>query len=173
MPVHKFERVITHSMAAIQFTGSNIKEVLEFLTKFHGNANDVTYDQMIHECKRPEYIPLEMNSNDEYRRQMTLWEDAHKEELEMFQRTLGYREEEFFSAAAMEELKKIRKFNSDWRQGEMYHFMLSLQEYGHCRLIGIKNGDWFTYEPEDGVPEHHSESGFQRYIEDFKWEVKD
>lgn len=47
-------RVIQQVKCCIQYNGLNIKEVFNFIDEHHGNANEITFEEFVKECRRPE-----------------------------------------------------------------------------------------------------------------------
>ena len=60
-------RVIKQEVDCIQYDGTNIKEVYDFINEHHGNANEITFEDFIKNNKRPDDCPIDKNcSKEEY-----------------------------------------------------------------------------------------------------------
>lgn len=166
-----FERIVRHTFEAIQFDGSNLREVYDFICKHHGNANDVTFEELQASC-RPKEIPLNISSGIEYydleKKFNEKWKDVLDEWREyesMHTYTNMEDHPEMIPAECLEDRRIMRLYNQDWRRDELYHFYLTDGEF--CRLIGICKGDWFT---TYGNPvEHCCDEGFKCLCEDKGW----
>lgn len=166
-----FERVVRQTFDAIQFDGSNLKEVYDFICANHGNANHVTFDELL-ENHRPDEIPLDVNSGleaydmernfkERWRETLNGWRD--------YQRDHPYKSlddyEKDLPVDFIRDRRLVRLYRQDWRENELYHFYLTSGEF--CKLIGICKGDWFT---TDGGPiKHCSEGYFKSLCEDDGW----
>lgn len=165
------ERIVKQTVEAIQFDGSNLKEVYDFICEHRGNANDLTFEELQKNC-RPEEIPLDVSSDLEVYSLEKAFDEKWSEEFEAWK---DYSEDhpyekmedhpEVFPVEAYNDWRKIRLYRQDWRKGELYHIYLT--DGGYCRLIGICKGDWFT---DNGEPvEHRSDECFKSLYMDRGW----
>ena len=168
-----FERVVRQTFDAIQFDGSNLKEVYDFICANHGNANHVTFDELL-ENHRPDEIPLDVSSGlesydmernlkEKWSEEIKAWKDYRSEhpygDVDDYERDLP--------AEFVRDQRILNLYQQDWRPNELYHFYLTDGDY--CRLIGICKGDWFT---TDGNPiKHCSEGYFKTCCEDEGWKL--
>lgn len=167
--IKKFERIVKHTFDAIQFDGSNLKEVYEFICEYGGNANDVTFEEFQNSC-RPKEIPLNVSSGIEYYSLEEEWKEKWKKFLEEWRKyenmhTYAKIEDhpEIVPSECIEEYRILKLYSQDWRRDELYHFYLTVVE--RCRLIGICLGDWFT---TYGDPvEHCSDESFKSLYKDW------
>lgn len=140
-----FYKIVKHTFDAIQYNGSNIKEVYDFINDNHGNANEISYEEFIEKCKRPEVIPLDTDGSTLCKNLMTDWQNKNKEAIEAYQKDRSYyvTDSDYFSKEALKERDYIKSLDNDWRKGEDYHIYLSNMDDNFCRLTGISKGDWF------------------------------
>lgn len=168
-----FERVVRQTFDAIQFDGNNLKEVYDFICKYGGNANHVTFEALLKDC-RPDEIPLDVSSGLEVYDMERAFKERWKETLNGwrdYRRDHPYETMEDYEKDLPVEFIRARRtlnlYQQDWRRGELYHFYLNDGDY--CRLIGICKGDWFT---TDGNPiKHCSEGYFKSRCADEGWKL--
>ena len=159
-----FTRTIKQTFEAVQYDGTNIKEVFDFICKYHGNANGVSFEELTTEGKRPEDISLDEDGMSKYDTLMNRWETSHLK---------GYLfrgEEACLTKEEREEWLNLQNIRlQDWRIGEEYHIYITKRNK-HCRLIGIKKGDWFVYGIEsDYVIDNYSKETFTNMCTDEGW----
>lgn len=161
----KFTRVIQQTINAVQYDGTNMKEVYDFICSYRGNANGVLFEDL---NKRPSHIPLDVDSQTLYTSKFGAWKEKYKDAIEKYKQARRYsdaEESDFFTKEALDERNYIDTLTGDWRKNEEYHFHLSTGD-GYCRLIGICKGDWFVFSSNMDHIEHMSEGRFFSCIED-------
>lgn len=168
-----FERIVKQTFEAIQFDGTNLKEVYDFICEHDGNANEVSFEELMNDCSRPKEIPLDVSSSIEaYSMEKNFkekWKDKIKEwkdykddhPYEDMKNHLEIVPEEFLN-----ERRLLTLYEQDWRKGELYHFYISDGDM-YCRMVGISKGDWFT--TTGNKIDNFSESSFSSYLEDGSW----
>lgn len=165
MPVYK--KTIELTINAIQFDGTNIKDVFQFICDYRANANDVKFENL---AKRPEEIPLDIDSLPVFQERYNAWREKYKNEYEGWQSSYGnYELSDFFTEEALKELDDINKYRPDWHAGELYQIYLATGD-GYCRLVGISKNDWFVYDDRLGKVCHFSNDGFTNHIECNGWQ---
>lgn len=167
----KFERVVKQSIDAIQYDGTNIKEVYNFFCKYRANANDTSFEDFTSEPygKRPSEIPLDVDGSRLVSEKFDAWKEKYAKEVKLYKESYSYSEEDFFTQEALKERAEIRRLDHDWQKDEEYHFYISTGDE-YCRMIGISKGDWFVYDPRRGLVDSHSEGGFESLINDGGWQ---
>ncbi len=163
--VKTFERVIKQTFDAIQYDGTNIGEILEYINYNHGNANDTSLEELTAEPygKRPSEIPLDIDGSLYCKEKMEAWKAKYAKELAAYKASYSSNEEDFFTREAIEERCSIRKLDNDWQKGEEYHFYVSTGN-GYCRMIGIRKNDWIY--TKRGLIEIECDDGFKYTLGD-------
>lgn len=170
-----FERIIRQQLEAIQFDGTNLKEVYEFICEHNSNSNKVTYKQLLELLKRPEEIPINTNTDIEYYNMEGSWKEKWFKELKLFKDARMIHgevdEKDYLPEACLKERDLLRLYQQSWRPGELYHIYIpSKNNSEFCRMVGISVGDWFVV--QDSFVEHESDDSFQSLIENYGWQVK-
>ena len=165
------ERIVKQTVEVIQFDGANIKEVYDFICMHRGNANNITFEELLRN-RRPEEIPLDVNTclasydmecnlKEKWSEVIEAWKDYRSdhpyEDMDDYEKGLP--------AEFVRDQRILSLYQQGWRPNELYHFYLT--EGNFCRLIGICKGDWFT---NDGEPvEHYSDGSFKSLYMDCGW----
>lgn len=160
-----FRRVVIQEFSAIQYDGTNLKEVYDFFCKHHANANDRTFEELQEEPynKRPSQIPLDIEGGPFVDKMWADWKARNKTALEALHASHSTNDAAFLTPEAIEERKLIHSLDWDWRKGEEYHFYVSTPG-DRCRMIGVCKGDWFYM--RGGYVEVDSGAAFKTYLED-------
>lgn len=158
-----YEKQIIKQIDTIQFDGSNIKEVFDFICKYKGNANDIKFEELE---KRPDIIPLDVDSSSLYYKLNKELSLKYQDQIEKYKLASIYaNEEDFFPKEFFKERETLRLYEQDWRRNELYHIYLDSGN-DRCHLEGIHKGDWFVY---DNRVERYSNESFNRFIKENGW----
>lgn len=161
-----FELVIRNTFEAIQFDGNNLREIYDFICKYHGNADEISFEELQEKHCRPNEIPLDIDSTLNLREMEDEFEEKWKDELRVWReiccKYICTVPAKYLPPECIDNKRMLELYRQGWKTGEMYHFFLKRKE-GYSELIGICKGDWFTN--QGNWIKHYSEHAFESLLQ--------